>query len=280
LDILVDDASDCQTRAFIPLMYSHCMGDFDFSDDTILLTGGAAGIGRAIAGRLANSGARLVLVDQDADGLAQATEAIGPAATGIVGDLSDATAIDALVAEAWSTAGLITGLVNCAGVFPNTPMLDVPAEEWARVLDINLQAPFLMTQAVARRMIDAKVQGAVVNISSSAATLSRPGVPHYGASKAGLQQLTRNMALELAPHGIRVNAVAPGLIATERVMVKAAGVGKAEHKAKTARIPMGREGQPDEIAGLVLVMLSPLASYCTGSVLLADGGITLGIPSY
>ena len=256
------------------------MGDFDFSDDTILLTGGAAGIGRAIAGRLANSGARLVLVDQDADGLAQATEAIGPAATGIVGDLSDATAIDALVAEAWSTAGLITGLVNCAGVFPNTPMLDVPAEEWARVLDINLQAPFLMTQAVARRMIDAKVQGAVVNISSSAATLSRPGVPHYGASKAGLQQLTRNMALELAPHGIRVNAVAPGLIATERVMVKAAGVGKAEHKAKTARIPMGREGQPDEIAGLVLVMLSPLASYCTGSVLLADGGITLGIPSY
>lgn len=256
------------------------MSDFDFSNDTVLLSGGAAGIGRAIAGRLAAAGARLVLVDQDADGLEQVTDALGSVATGIVGDLSDAKAIDALVGEVWSKAGPITGLVNCAGVFPNTPMLDVSAEEWARVLDINLQAPFLMTQAVARRMIDAKVQGAVVNISSSAATLSRPGVPHYGASKAGLQQLTRNMALELAPHGIRVNAVAPGLIATERVMEKAAGAGKAEHDAKTARIPMGREGQPDEIAGLVLVMLSPLSSYCTGSVLLADGGITLGIPSY
>lgn len=256
------------------------MCDFDFSKDTILLSGGAAGIGRAIARRLAAAGAQLVLIDQDRDGLAQATEALGPAGTGIIGDLSDAAAIDALVGEAWNMAGPITGLVNCAGIFPNTPMLDVSAEEWARVLDINLQAPFLMTQAVARRMIDANVQGAVVNISSSAATLSRPGVPHYGASKAGLQQLTRNMALELAPHGIRVNAVAPGLIATERVMAKAAGAGKAEHGAKTARIPMGREGQPDEIAGLVLVMLSPLSSYCTGSVLLADGGITLGIPSY
>jgi 3-oxoacyl-[acyl-carrier protein] reductase len=137
-----------------------------------------------------------------------------------------------------------------------------------------------MTQAVARRMIEADMEGAVVNISSSAASLARPGIAHYGASKAGVQQLTRNMAIELAPHGIRVNAVAPGLIATERVMAKAAGAGKVEHAAKTARIPLRREGQPEEIAGLVLVMLSPLASYCTGSVLLADGGFTLGIPSY
>ncbi len=256
------------------------MKEFDFRDHTILVSGAAAGIGYAIAARLAEAGARLALVDNDSDGLARVTEAVGQAATGFAGDLCDGEAIDTLFGNAWDTVGPITGLVNCAGVFPNTPMLEVPLEEWTRVIDTNLRAPFLTTQSVARRMISAGVKGSVVNISSSAATLARPGIPHYGASKAGIEQLTRNMAIELAPHGIRVNAVAPGLIATERVMAKASSFGKVEHEAKTARIPMGREGQPAEIAGLVLVMLSPLASYCTGSVLLADGGMTLGIPRY
>ncbi|NKB58110.1 MAG: SDR family oxidoreductase [Alphaproteobacteria bacterium] len=256
------------------------MNGFDFSNDTILISGAAAGIGRAIADRLADAGAKLALLGRDAEGVSQAAESIGPAASAFVGDLSDGAAIDALVGSAWEAVGPITGLVNCAGIFPNTPMLDVAVEEWTRVLDTNLRAPFLVAQAVARRMIANEIQGAIVNISSSAAILARPGIPHYGASKAGVEQLTRNMAIELAPHGIRVNAVAPGLIATDRVMAKAAGAGKTEHAAKTARIPLRREGRPDEIAGLVLVMLSPLASYCTGSVLLADGGFTLGIPSY
>jgi NAD(P)-dependent dehydrogenase (short-subunit alcohol dehydrogenase family) len=256
------------------------MDEFDFTNETILVSGAAAGIGNAITNRLARAGARLILIDHDGQGLAHAVERVGQMATGFEGDLRDGDAIDALVDRAWETAGPITGLVNCAGVFPNTPMLDVSVDEWTRVLDTNLRAPFLMTQAVGRRMIDDGIKGAIVNISSSAATLARPGIPHYGASKAGIEQLTRNMAIELAPHGIRVNAVAPGLIATERVMAKASSFGKIEHEAKTARIPMGREGQPAEIAGLVLVMLSPLASYCTGSVLLADGGMTLGIPRY
>lgn len=256
------------------------MTEFDFSGQTVLISGAAGGIGRAIAQQLVAAGGWAVLVDTDEDRLADAVDQLGGRACGLPGDLCDAGAIDGLIGEAWSQTGRIDGLVNCAGIFPNTPMLDVALDEWDRVLDTNLRAPFLMTKAVAARMIGAGIEGAIVNIRSSAATLARPGIPHYGASKAGVQQLTRNMAIELAPHGIRVNAVAPGLIATERVMAKAASAGKAEHQAKVARIPLRREGQAEEIAGLVLVMLSPLASYCTGSVLLADGGFTLGIPSY
>ena len=256
------------------------MMTLDFSEQTILITGGAGGIGQAIAKRVVDSGGRVVLLDVDAEGVSKAADMFGADTFGLAGDLSDAAAIDGLVEQTWALAGQLDGLVNCAGVFPNTSMLGLESEEWDQVLDTNLRAPFLMTKAVTRRMIEAQVAGAVVNISSSAATLARPGVAHYGASKAGLQQLTRNLAVELAPHGIRVNAVAPGLIATDKVMEKAAGSGKAEHQAKVARIPMQREGRPDEIAGMVLVMLSPLASYCTGSVLLADGGFTLGIPSY
>lgn len=255
------------------------MNRFDFNSDTIVVTGAAAGIGRAIAQALADAGARLVLIDIDGDELEKTAAALGASAVGLVGDLRDAAAIVDLADRAWDAAGPITGLVNCAGLCPSTPMFDVSAEEWTSVLDTNLRAPFLMTQAVTRRMIAEGVEGAVVNISSSAATLARPGIVHYGSSKAGLQQLTRNMAVELAPHGIRVNAVAPGLIATDRATAKAAA-GKAEYEAKLARIPLGRMGQPDEVAGMVLVFLSPLSRYCTGGVVLVDGGITLGIAQY
>ncbi len=253
---------------------------FDFTGQAILVSGAGAGIGRAIAQRLVGAGARVALADLDEEGLARTVAALGDAAVGLAGDLTDAPAVERVAGDAWSQAGPLTGLVNCAGIFPNTPALDVSSEEWDRVLDTNLRAPFLLSQAIARRMIEAGINGAIVNISSSAASLARPGIPHYGASKAGVEQLTRNLAIEFAPHGIRVNAVAPGLIATERVLAKAAGFGRKEHLAKTARIPLKREGKPEEIAGMVLVMLSPLASYCTGSVLLADGGITLGMPSY
>lgn len=172
------------------------------------------------------------------------------------------------------------GLVNCAGIYPVTGFLDLGAKEWDAVLDTNLRAPFLLTQAVARRMIADQVGGSVVNISSTASTLARPGIAHYGASKAGLNQLTRIAALELAPHRIRVNALAPGLIATERVMEHARGAGKTEHDAKLARIPSGREGRPEELTDLVLYLLSDAAGYVTGSIFVVDGGVTLGIPSY
>ena len=186
-----------------------------------------------------------------------------------------------MAAEAFRVAGPIRGLVNCAGIYPVTPLLEMAVEEWDRVLNTNLKGPFLVTQAVARRMIEARSGGSIVNISSSASRLARPGIAHYAASKAGLNQLTAVMAVELAPHGIRVNAVAPGLIGTDRVLAAARGpAGEAEHTTKLARIPLGREGTPAEVGDLVLFLLSPEASYCTGGVYAVDGGFTLGIPRY
>jgi NAD(P)-dependent dehydrogenase (short-subunit alcohol dehydrogenase family) len=246
----------------------------------ILITGAAAGIGLAIAHRLASDGAALVLADRDESGLARICEEIsarGTAVTGLPGDLADTGTIDA-VAEA---AGVLDGLVNCAGIYPVTPVLELSADEWDRVLTLNLRTPFLLTRAVAKRMISAGRGGSIVNISSTASVLARPGIAHYGASKAGLNQLTRVFAVELAPHGIRVNAVLPGVIETETVKAsQTTAAAVAEMAAKRARIPMGRLGTPAEIAEMAAFLLSPAASYATGALISADGGFSLGIASY
>ena len=245
--------------------------------EAVIVTGAASGIGRAIAEHLVSQGVTVAAIDIDGDGLARLD---GERIRSFPGDLCDSAAPDRLVAAAWDACGAIGGLVNAAGIYPVTPLFDMPAAEWDAVLNLNLRAPFLMVQAVGRRMVEAGIAGSVVNIGSSAATLARLGIGHYGASKAGLTQLTRNLAIELAPHDIRVNAVAPGLIGTERVMQHARGAGRDEHAAKVARIPLGREGRPEELVDLVAYLLSDRASYVTGSIMLVDGGLTLGIPSY
>ena len=255
-----------------------------FSGQAFLITGAASGIGRVLVEMLAEHGAALVLCDVDTERLEATRRALaetGRRVHAIAADVSSPDQVERMAAEAFRVAGPIGGLVNCAGIYPVTPLLEMAAEEWDRVLNTNLKGPFLVTQAVARRMIEARSGGSIVNISSSASRLARPGIAHYGASKAGLNQLTAVMAVELAPHGIRVNAVAPGLIGTDRVLAAARGpAGEAEHATKLARIPLGREGTPAEVADLVLFLLSPEASYCTGGVYAVDGGFTLGIPRY
>jgi NAD(P)-dependent dehydrogenase (short-subunit alcohol dehydrogenase family) len=247
----------------------------------ILITGAAAGIGRGVAAALAEKGARLVLADRDLAGIEEARTALAGRGAEIVTvglDVADAATIAPAVAAA-TALGRIDGLVNCAGIYPVTPFLETSLEEWDRVLATNLRGPFLVTQGVARHMVETGTAGAIVNISSTASLLARPGIAHYGASKAGLNQLTRILAIELAPHRIRVNAVLPGVIATERVLAASAGQ-EAEMAAKLQRIPLTRLGEPDEVVPLVLFLLSEEASYCTGGLYTVDGGFSLGMPRY
>jgi NAD(P)-dependent dehydrogenase (short-subunit alcohol dehydrogenase family) len=251
----------------------------------IVVTGAASGIGRAIAEELGRSGMAVVLGDVDdagAGGVAKTITAAGGRAWALRVDVTDAADVERMVEEARQAAGPFGGLVNCAGIYPVTPLLDLGVEEWDRVLAVNLRGPFLLTQAVARRMIVDGVFGSIVNISSTSSRLARPGIAHYGASKAALNQLTAVAAVELAPYGIRVNAILPGVVGTERVQATAAATeaGRSEHAAKLARIPLARVGEPAEIAGLVRFLLSSESSYCTGALFTADGGFTLGIPRY
>lgn len=240
----------------------------------VLITGSASGIGRATAQLLLEQDVAVVGIDRET------SPDLGPDFLSINADLSDPDQISAAIEQAIDARPDLDGLVNCAGIFPVTPMLEMKAAEWDDVQAVNLRAPFLMTQALARHWQRCQNHGKVVNVASTAAFLARPGVTHYAASKAGLIQLTKAMAIELAPLGILVNAVAPGLIATEKVKTHAAGAGAAEHAAKLARIPAAREGQPQEVARAIRWLLSGEASYATGSVLTLDGGFTLGIPGY
>jgi NAD(P)-dependent dehydrogenase (short-subunit alcohol dehydrogenase family) len=247
-----------------------------------MVTGAASGIGRALSEELARRGTPVVLCDIDAAGVEGVRRTLGGSAWAVGGDVTRPSDVERMATEARRLAGPIGGLVNCAGIYPVTPLLDLPVDEWDRVMAVNLRAPFLFTQAVARGMIADGGGGSVVNISSTSSRLARPGVAHYGASKAGLNQLTAVAAVELAPHGIRVNAILPGVIATERVRATATSSeeARAEHAAKLARIPLARVGDPAEVVGVALFLLSPESSYCTGALFTADGGFTLGIPSY
>ena len=248
----------------------------------VIVTGAASGIGRALAEALGRRGTPVVLCDIEANALEDVRRKIGAAAWTSIADVTKREDVERMAAEARHLAGPIGGLVNCAGIYPVTPLLDVSGEEWDRVMAVNLRGPFLVTQAVARRMIADGGGGSIVNISSTSSRLARPGIAHYGASKAGLNQLTAVAAVELAPHGIRVNAILPGVIGTERVQATAAGGddARAEHAAKLARIPLARIGEPAEVVSVALFLLSPGSSYCTGALFTADGGFTLGIPHY
>jgi glucose 1-dehydrogenase len=235
----------------------------------IVITGGSQGIGEACARLLVANGARVALLDvDDTRGRALATELGAHYAHCNVASKAE---VDAALAATVAALGRIDGLVNNAGIFKAAPFLDISEADWDAVLDVNLKGSFLVGQAVARQMVAQGQGGAIVNMSSVNGRLTIPSIASYNASKGGIDQLTRVMALSLAEHKIRVNGVAPGTIATE--LAAKAVLTSEEAKARImSRTPMKRLGEPGEIASVVAMLLSDAASYMTGETVLVDGG--------
>ncbi len=241
-----------------------------------IVTGGARGIGFAIARRFASEGARVVIADVDEDSGSRAVEEVG--AHGAVrfvrcdvGDRADVANLVNSVVEAW---GAIDVLVNNAGIVHGADFLELEEADFDRVLRVNLKGVFLVGQAVARRMVeqvkDGGAPGAIVNMSSINAVFAIANQVPYSASKGGVNQLTKVMALALAPYGIRVNAIGPGSIMTD--MLTAVASDKAAMTRVLSRTPLGRIGDPAEIAAIAAFLASDEASYVTGQTLYADGG--------
>jgi len=240
-----------------------------------LVTGAQQGIGRAIAVALAQDGADVGINYLDdraaADETAAKIRGAGRRACLVPGDVSRTGDADAMVTKVASELGAPTILVNNAGVFPRVEFLAMTESDWDHVLDINLKGSFLCAQAVARRMVEAGRGGSIVNLGSVAMRGAPLGV-HYSASKAGVMGLTRAMALALAPHRIRVNAIAPGLVETKFAAAIVGTPALRDHVVK--RTPLARHAQPDEIAGAAVYLLSDAASFTTGAVMVVDGGLT------
>ena len=243
-------------------------------DRVAIVTGAGQGIGHAIAKRLLDEGARVILCDLDAPRIADVAHRLDAAGTRTrahAGDVSKKATALALVEAAVEAYGAIDILVNNAGVTHAAEFLDLDEADFDRVLAINLKSMFLCGQAAARRMVSQGKGGAIVNLSSVNAVLAIPNQVPYCVSKGGVAQLTKVMALALASHGIRVNAIGPGTIATE--MAKQAVLGSDEAKRRIlSRTPMGRLGEPEEVAAIAAFLVSDDASYLTGQTIYPDGG--------
>ena len=246
---------------------------FHLEDQVAIVTGAAQGIGAACAERLSHDGAAVALWDvDDAHGqalVASLTER-GRRAIYQHCNVASKTEVDAALAATLGAFGRVDALINNAGIFKAANFLDITEADWDAVIDVNLKGAFLVGQAVARAMT-ATGGGAIVNMSSVNSVMAIPSLASYNASKGGVNQLTRVMALALADDHIRVNAVGPGTIATE--LAKNAVLGSDEAKARImSRTPMRRLGEPSEIADVCAFLVSSAASYMTGEIVYIDGG--------
>jgi NAD(P)-dependent dehydrogenase (short-subunit alcohol dehydrogenase family) len=239
---------------------------------TVILTGAAGGIGRYASRVLVDAGAAAVLLDRPGESLDALSDSLrGTSANVVATDLTDRASVEQLVADVVRDYGRIDGLVNCAGLWEVRDWDKIDDDSWQRVIDANLKSAFLCCQAVLPGMVE-RGSGSVVNFASTAGEYgSISPAAHYAAAKAGVIGLTKSLAREVSPHGVRVNAISPG--PTDTV---ALGAATAEMKAKVgARTLLGRLAQPDELAHAVLYLVGPLSTFVTGHVLRVNGGSLL-----
>jgi 3-oxoacyl-[acyl-carrier protein] reductase len=237
------------------------------------VTGASRGIGEAVALALAGEGAHVAVAARNvgpAEEVATRIRKMGREALALPLDVSDLEAVTEAGKRVVEALGPVGILVNNAGVNRDQLVVRMKAEEWSEVLRVNLDGAFHCTKVMARDMIKAR-EGRIINISSVIGTLGNPGQANYAASKAGLFGFTRSVARELAGRHITVNAVAPGYIRTAMT----ADLSEATREALLARIPLGRLGEPEDVAGLVVFLAGPAASYITGQVLVVDGGMVM-----
>lgn len=232
-----------------------------------VVTGGGAGIGRAIAQGLAAFGASVAIWERDAETCASAAEQIG--ALGIETDVRDSAQVDSALERTVAELGDVSILVNNAGGVFNSPLLETTENGWDALYRSNLRHVLLCTQRVAWRLVEAGRPGSVINVTSIEGVRAAPGYAAYSAAKAGVVNYTQTAAFELSPHNIRVNAIAPDLTLTEGLMQMSGGALRPD---TAPGIPMGRPGHVDEIASTAVFLASDMASYITGQTIHVDGG--------